>query len=456
MTQNGALDFDDLLVKTVDLLKIERIKKTLNEQYQWILVDEYQDVNKAQFVITKLLTGKSENVTAVGDAAQAIYSFRGADFRNLLLLENEYPTLKKINLPRNYRSTQNILDAAYGVIKNNTTHPVIKLAADAKQGPLLDLYEASDEKDEARFVINNCTKISVLGEEVAILYRTNAQSRAFEDELIKRGVPYRLVGGVRFYNRAEIKDLLSYLRLTQNTKDEVSVVRVLKIGKRRYDQFLEWREKLSEEKRSIQPAMLLEEIINTTGYITRYDERDEEDRARIENINELLAVASEYSSVDQFLENAALSESTERTGSSEAKITLMTIHAAKGLEYGSVFIVGLEEGLLPHSRTLMNKEEIEEERRLMYVAMTRAKQKLSLSFARSRLVFGGRSVNYPSRFLSEVPAHLINRVGKGVEVFLAESKERREENIEERSRKIVQDWEIEEATKDDFAEIDKW
>jgi len=467
LVQNQALDFDDLLVKTVDLLKIDRVREVLHGQFKWILVDEYQDVNKAQFVITRLLAGHAGNLTAVGDAAQAIYSFRGADFRNLLLLEGEYPGLKTVSLPRNYRSTQNILDAAYGVISHNTTHPVIKLDSTSIQGDLVDLYEAGDEKDEARYVVGNCQKIASAGNEVVVLYRTNAQSRAFEDELIRRSLPYKLIGGLRFYNRAEIKDLLAYLRLLVNEKDEVSVMRVLKIGKRRYDMFVAWKGKLSEERIKLNPGSLLEEIINETAYLNKYDERDEDDRARIENINELLAVSSEFEDVKSFLENAALSESEERAKSSGAKITLMTVHAAKGLEFDNVFVVGLEEGLFPHSRTLMNKEEIEEERRLMYVAMTRARKKLTLSFARSRLVFGGRTSSFPSRFLSEIPEHLLKRMGKGIEEFMREVEDRRgvdKRNEESRKldewgetkRKIVQDWEIEAETKDDFAEIDNW
>lgn len=467
LTQNMALDFDDLLVKTVDLLKIDRVRETLHGQYKWILVDEYQDVNKAQFVITKLLAGHAGNLTAVGDAAQAIYSFRGADFRNLLLLEGEYPGLKTVSLPQNYRSTQNILDAAYGVISHNTTHPVIKLATNSAQGDLVDLYEAADERDEARYVVGNCQRIAAAGNEAVVLYRTNAQSRAFEDELIKRSLPYKLIGGLRFYNRLEIKDLLAYLRLLVNEKDEVSVMRVLKIGKRRYYMYVTWRGNLTKEKREKKPGVLLEEIINETAYLNKYDERDEEDRARIENINELLAVASEFTEVRDFLENAALSESEEKAKSSGAKITLMTVHAAKGLEFDNVFVVGLEEGLFPHSRTLMEKEEIEEERRLMYVAMTRARKKLTISFARSRLVFGGRTSSFPSRFLSEIPEHLLKRAGKGIEEFMREAEDRRgidKRNKESREkdewgepkRKIVQDWEIEAETKDDFAEVDNW
>lgn len=455
LEQNNAVDFDDLLVKAVRVLRTERVKTRVNEDLKWILVDEYQDTNKAQFELTRLLTGESRNITAVGDAAQAIYSFRGADFRNLLLLQSEYPDLTTVSLPRNYRSTQKILDAAYGVIKNNVSHPVIKLAATGEEGEKVELYEAIDEKDESKYVVSKCQRLSEMSEEVVILYRTNAQSRSFEDELMKRNLAYKLIGGLRFYNRAEIKDLIAYLRLIVNKKEEVSLQRVIKIGKRKADKFFEWLEKYKSNERNENPGKILEEVINYTNYDDKFDEKDEDDVARIENINELLAVASEFDDLQSFLENAALSESEDKQKNSKAKITLMTIHAAKGLEFDNVFVVGLEEGLFPHSRTLMSREEIEEERRLMYVAMTRARKMLTVSFARSRLVYGGRQNPFPSRFLSEIPEFLIKHVGKPIEV----KREKKSEMIDEfgeKKRIIVQDWEIQEATKDDFAEIDNW
>ena len=455
LESNNAVDFDDLLIKAVRLLRIDRVREKINEELKWILVDEYQDTNKAQFELTRLLTGENKNITAVGDAAQAIYSFRGADFRNLLLLQSEYPDLTIVSLPRNYRSTQKILDGAYGVIKNNTSHPVIKLESTGIEGEKIELYEALDERDESRYVVSKCQKLETDDEEVVILYRTNAQSRAFEDELMKRNLTYKLIGGLRFYNRAEIKDLIAYLRLVVNEKEEISLQRVMKIGKRKADLFFVWLFKYRENKRNENPGKMLEEIIHATKYDDKFDERDEEDLGRIENINELLAVASEYEDLQSFLENAALSESEDKQKNSKAKITLMTIHAAKGLEFDNVFVVGLEEGLFPHSRTLMSREEIEEERRLMYVAMTRAKKRLTVSFAHSRLVYGGRQSPFPSRFLSEIPESLVKHIGKEIEV----KKEKKGEIFDEfgeKKRIIVQDWEIEEATKDDFAEIDNW
>lgn len=466
LLRNNALDFDDLLVKAVQVLKIDRVKKEVNNELEWILVDEYQDTNKAQFELTKLLAGEKRNITAVGDAAQAIYSFRGADYRNLRLLEETYPELTTVGLPKNYRSTQYILDAAYGVVSNNTNHPTLKLSATREIGQKVNLFEALDERDEARYVVDQSKKIGDRGEEVAILYRTNAQSRAFEDEFLKRDIPYKLIGGLRFYNRAEVKDLIAYLRLIHNPSEEISRQRIEKIGKRKAAIFYEWFGKLAEKKKeSDQPGQLLEEIINLTNYMEKFDERDEEDVARIENVNELLAVAGEYENVALFLESAALSESEIKQHRSNAKLTLMTVHAAKGLEFPEVFVVGLEEGLFPHSRSIFEggKEEIEEERRLMYVAMTRAKESLTLSWARSRLSFGGRHQSIPSRFLAEIPEETMEKVHTKHHINrwseIAASNTPRNDGVDEvgeKKRIIVQDWEVEEATKDDFADIDNW
>ncbi len=459
LKKNNAVDFDDLLVKAVDLLKIERVRKEVNEKLQWILVDEYQDTNRAQFELTKQLAGKRQNITAVGDAAQAIYSFRGADYRNLVLFKTEYPKTAMVSLPTNYRSTQNILDTAYGVISHNTSHPTLHLETTEGAGEKVDFFEAADERDEAKYVVEQARVLSLAEKSVAILYRTNAQSRALEDELMRRDIPYKLVGGLRFYNRAEIKDLVAYLRVLNNIEEEISRGRIEKMGKRRAEVFYKWLLNLSPEKKKENPGQLLKEIISTVGFLERFDERDEEDIPRIENIGELLAVASDFENVEVFLESAALSESEIKQHRSNAKITLMTVHAAKGLEFDNVFVVGLEEGLFPHSRSLLSgeKEEIEEERRLMYVAMTRAKKKLTISFARNRLVFGGRHSSIPSRFLAEIPENLLSKVGSVRELERKISKSALGlDEFGEKKRIIVQDWEIAEETKDDFAEIDNW
>ncbi len=463
LTRNNAVDFDDLLVKAVDLLKIERIKNEINQKLEWILVDEYQDTNKAQFELTKQLAGEDGNITAVGDAAQAIYSFRGADYRNLKLLEETYPNLTTVGLPKNYRSTQYILDAAYSVVSNNKNHPTLKLSATREIGSKVNLFEAADEKDEAKYVVDSAKKIIDREEELAVLYRTNAQSRSLEDELLKRDIPYKLIGGLRFYNRAEVKDLIAYLRLLHNPKEEISRIRIVKIGKRRAAAFDNWLEKLPiEEREEEQPGKLLEQIINVTNYLDKFDERDEDDVARIENINELLAVASEYTNVSLFLESAALSEADIKQHRSNAKITLMTVHAAKGLEFDNVFVVGLEEGLFPHSRSMLEggKEEIEEERRLMYVAMTRAKENLTLSFARSRLTYGGRHASIPSRFLAEIPEEYTQRIQGAKSSRTQEREDSKKDDLfdefGDKKRIIVQDWEVAEASKDDFDDIDNW
>jgi len=457
LTKNNAVDFDDLLVKTVELLRIDRIRTKINEKFKWVLVDEYQDTNKAQFELTKLLAGGEQNITAVGDAAQAIYSFRGADYKNLQLLTSEYPGLKTISLPKNYRSTQKILDAAYGVVSNNTNHPTLRLLATREEGKNIKLFSATDERDEAKYVVEKCRKIADEGREAAVLYRTNAQSRAIEEELIKRDIPYKLIGGLRFYNRAEVKDLIAYLRLVNNPDEEISKIRIEKIGKRKAAIFNTWLNELSSDRKADPPADLLEEIMNKVNYLEKFDERDEEDAARIENINELLAVASDYQSVSEFLESAALAEAEIKQNKSNAQITLMTVHAAKGLEFENIFVIGLEEGLFPHSRAMFEggKEEIEEERRLMYVAMTRAKENLTLSWARSRLTYGGRHSSIPSRFLSEIPESLIDGSQEKM-VAITEKKNNLFDEFGEKKRIIVQDWEVAEATKDDFDDIDNW
>lgn len=459
LKKNNAVDFDDLLVKAVALLSIDRIREEINERLEWILVDEYQDTNRAQFELTKQLAGSKQNITAVGDAAQAIYSFRGADYRNLVLFETEYPKAAMVSLPMNYRSTQNILDTAYGVISHNTTHPTLHLETTVGAGEIVDFFEAVDERDEARYIVEQGRKIALENGAVAVLYRTNAQSRAFEDELMRRDIPYKLVGGLRFYNRAEIKDLVAYLRIVQNSEEEIARGRIEKMGKRRAEVFYQWLEGRSTKQKQANPGQLLEEIINVVGFLERFDERDEDDVARIENINELLAVASEFKTVEKFLESAALSESEIRQHRSNAKITLMTAHAAKGLEFDNVFVVGLEEGLFPHSRSMLSgeKDEIEEERRLMYVAMTRAKKKLTLCFARNRLVFGGRHSSIPSRFLSEIPEKLLKKMGGVREVERKTAKiALGTDEFGEKKRIIVQDWEIEAETKADFEEVDNW
>ena len=466
-----AVDFDDLLIFTVRLLSLPAMQERIREKYKYILVDEYQDTNKAQFLLTRLLAVHPTGLMVVGDAAQAIYSFRGADFRNLTLLEKEYPDLVTLRLPKNYRSTQTILDAAYGVIANNKNHPVLKLEAIKSFGEKIEMVEVVDEREEAAYVVSIAERLSAAGGSLAVLYRTNAQSRAIEEALIRRKIDYKLVGGIRFYDRAEIKDLLAYLRVIYNNEDLVSWQRVEGLGKRNKAKFEIWL--ASERGRLLEkyPHELLSEIIDQTAYLARFNERDEDDAARVENIKELLAVASEQPDLTAFLTSVALIQSEEiaERKAGQALVTMMTIHAAKGLEFDEVIIVGLEEGLLPHSRSLLEREDLEEERRLMYVAMTRARAKLHLTLTRSRLVYGGRQVAAPSRFLAEIPQELLKIASRGFTTYreLTPKTITNEDFVEE--RRIVSDWEtegvmvgrpdqkvIERETKNDFDEIDAW
>ena len=412
LKKNSSLDFDDLLSETVNLFKKdpETLKKYQNT-YQYILVDEWQDTNKAQYEITKLLAKDSKNLSVVGDASQSIYAWRGANHRNITLLSQDFPNLKIINLEQNYRSTQNILDAAYHIIKNNKTHPILKLWTKNPKGERLKLYQAASELDEAAFTINEIQKLTNQKSDIpnysdfAILYRTNAQSRVLEEALLHEGIPYILIGGVRFYDRKEIRDIIAYLRLVLNPKDSVSRKRVEKLGKKRLLLFDTLREK--GETDNLTTLEILDKTLDTTKYLDLFDPKNEEDLSRLENIKELRSVATEFPTLPEFLEQVALVTTSSPIISNSKAVTLMTAHAAKGLEFPVVFVVGLEEGLFPHSRSLYDTEQLEEERRLAYVAVTRAKQKLYLTFASRRLIFGQKNSSLPSRFLSEIPDHLL-------------------------------------------------
>ncbi len=417
-----ALDFDDLLFETVKLFwNHQDILQKYQEQFLYILVDEYQDTNKAQYELTKLLAKKYSHLTVVGDMSQSIYGWRGANFRNVLNLKTDFPNLATINLEQNYRSSQNILDAAHGLISRNTTHPVLKLWTEKSKGEKIRLYQAISEKDEAQFVANQVQQLIASSydyADFAVLYRTNAQSRVLEEVFLHQSIPYALVGGVRFYERKEIKDCLAYLRLVANPKDLISFARIQKIGKRRTNKFFTWLEKNKNKVEKLNSLELLEQILKVTDYLSFFDPKDEKDLARLENVKELSSVASEFPQLNEFLENVVLVEQEYlpkdelklKLGKKKNGATLMTMHAAKGLEFKVVFVVGMEEGLFPHSRSLLEKEELEEERRLAYVAMTRAKDLLYLIFSQRRLYFGTRSCNQISRFVAEIPQHLLELV----------------------------------------------
>ncbi len=412
LRQYRALDFDDLLVKAVKLLQNNpEVLEKLQEQFKYILVDEYQDTNKAQYQITKLLAAKYRNLTVVGDAAQAIYSWRGADYRNLLLLKMDYPDLVTINLEQNYRSTQTILDAAYRVISKNKNHPILKLWTERGGGEKIKVFEAETELQEAQFVLQEINEGVLRGKELAdfaVLYRTNAQSRVLEEAFLHAGVPYSLVGGVRFYERREIKDVLAYLRILINPEDEISRKRAEKMGKRTLAKF---DEEFKDYDLNRETLKILDEVLEKTGYLKQYNELVEEDAMRLENLKELRSVATQFPRLVDFLENIALTERESRSRSAntgQGAVTLMTMHAAKGLEFKAVFLVGMEEGLFPHSRALMDPTQMEEERRLCYVGITRAMDQLYMTYAQRRLFFGTRSSNMVSRFLADIPETLIS------------------------------------------------
>jgi len=440
LAENQAVDFDDLLLKVVEILQTNPyVLESLQANFHHVLVDEYQDTNKAQYALTRLLAAPEHDLFVVGDFAQSIYSWRGADYRNMLQLKQDFPDLQEYKLEQNYRSTQTILDAASGVIALTTAHPVLALWTDRADTAPITLKELPDSRSEAeqvaRWIIEQHRDYPL--HEMAILYRTNAQSRAFEEVLMRSGIPYHIVGGVTFYERKEVKDLLAYLRLVANPLDEASLIRVQKIGKKRLEQFLKWRDDLlvnanqTEPKVDSQPnpvdnpppssdllrpGQVLDDVLRQTGYLEIFQPSDPDDLSRLENIQELRSVAAQFESLQQMLENIALMQNGALAdlAAEEAKSTIqmMSLHAAKGLEFSVVFLVGLEDGLLPHSRSFMEPESMEEERRLCYVGMTRAKHQLYLSYAKSRFTYNSSTTSIPSRFLKDIPDHLLSTDSK--------------------------------------------
>ncbi len=439
LEKNHALDFDDLLLKVIQLFQTEPTILTRYQiQFRYILIDEYQDTNPAQYLISKYLANRHKNICVVGDASQSIYSFRGADFRNIVNFEKDYPNCKIFNLEQNYRSTQNILDAAHSIISKNKSHPILKLWTEKDGGEKIEIVEVRNEVEEALFIISHLKRgYTQRGEKmrlhlggVAVLYRTNAQSRSLEEQFLKSGIPYKLVGGVSFYARKEIKDVLSYLRLMQNPKDSVSLKRAEKIGKGRLAKVIELAMSLRGASETSDAAIytnqdshgthrngaslgmttleLLDKILAISGYLAYLDDGTDEGKGRVENVKELRSVAEEFPILVDFLEQVALVENGYDRKEVGDAVTLMTLHSAKGLEFPVVFMVGMEEGLFPHSRAMLDVNELEEERRLCYVGITRAKEKLYLTYSRQRLYFGQRSNNLVSRFLSDIPQELIS------------------------------------------------
>lgn len=412
-----ALDFNDLLFKTVELfMEHPQVLAKYQEIYKFIMVDEYQDTNQIQYILTKLLASKYKQITVVGDASQAIYGWRGADYRNLVSFTADFKNTKVINLEENYRSTQIILDAANSVISKNSSHPILRLFTQKKSEDKIKIFEAESEVAEADFIaskvkfINDNMRIPLRN--MAVLYRMNAQSRVLEEAFLRQNIPYVLLGGIRFYERAEIKDILSMLRFASNHKDHISEERIEKaLGKRKKSILIEHIANM--DFKNLTSLQILESLVVNSGYLDKFDAKDEEDQKRIENIKELKSVATAYPNLSAFLENISLVQQEyslqEKNKKKENRdgVKLMTLHSAKGLEFEVVFMVGFEEGILPHARCLIDESQIEEERRLCYVGITRAKDYLYISYATRRLFFGKSSLNEASRFLADISQDLV-------------------------------------------------
>jgi len=411
LEENNALDFDDLLLKTVFLFKKNpSVLDFYQKQLNYFLIDEFQDTNFLQYELIKSLAKKAKQVTAVGDFSQSIYSWRGAKMENLFRFQKDFSKVSLFYLEKNYRSTQKILDFAYQIISQNQSHPILKLYTDKDGGEEIEIFEAENEEEEAIFVAREILEIGkkpeFFGENIAVLYRVNAQSRILEEVFLHFGIPYILIGGVRFYERKEIKDILAFLRLLLYPNDQLALERVKKLGKKRFSAFKNFYERINSNLENYSTSEIIEEILKETDYLSLYQSESEEDFSRLENINELKTVASNFPNLIDFLDQVALVEAEyfegEKKEDGKNKVRLMTLHQAKGLEFDYVFIVGVEEGFLPHSRSFDNFESLEEERRLFYVGITRAKKKLCISFAKKRFIFGRRFYALKSRFLEKV------------------------------------------------------
>lgn len=461
LKENNALDFDDLISRTVNMLQTQQpLREKWQSQFKYIMIDEYQDTNAAQYKLVKLLTNPQHNIAVVGDDWQSIYSWRGADFRNILNFEKDYPKTTIIKLEQNYRSTKAILDGAHAVITKNLQRSDKKLWTDAGAGKPIQIMQVANERAEAESIvrrIKNATDARFWRlQDFAVLYRTNAQSRSIEETFIRYGVPYRIVGGQRFYDRKEIKDIMAYLRLIYQPQDRVSFGRIVNvptrgIGTKSLENFYEWMDandlnlqvaletvgnhpqltgkarqgllELGDILTNLRQLMdettlpgLLDSLLRRLDYFVYLDDKTPQAESRAENVRELISVAQSYQDLglDGFLEEVSLISDIDSYDSGSNAVTLMTLHSAKGLEFPVVFMVGMEETIFPHSRSLYDQSEMEEERRLCYVGMTRAKKELYMIYATGRLLYGGVQHNPPSRFLSEIDGQFqLDSIGLG-------------------------------------------
>lgn len=449
---NNAVDFDDLLILPLKLFNNNPgVLQKYQEKYKYVFIDEYQDTNEPQYILSKMISAKYKNITVVGDADQAIFTWRGANYKNILNFEKDYKDAKVVLLEENYRSTKTILNAANNVIKNNKVRKEKNLWTQNEEGSKITYYKAFDEKDESNYVVNEIKKLIEKGvnpKDICVLYRANAQSRTVEEAFLTSNISYNIVGSYAFYNRKEIKDLIAYLKLIYNNKDDVSFLRVINYPKRGIGNkaienlaiksnvldkslyevidsgkeldFKNMIEEIKKEESHLTLTELIDMVLDKSGMKKSLeDEKSIEADIRLENLEEFKSIAKAMEinegivSLEELLDKLALvSDVSEQKNDNEDKVTLMTMHAVKGLEYDYVFIVGVEEGLFPHSNSLESNDELEEERRLCYVAITRAKKKLYLINARSRILYGKVSSNVPSRFINEISDEYIETIGK--------------------------------------------
>ena len=449
---NNAVDFDDLLILPLKLFNNNPgVLQKYQEKYKYVFIDEYQDTNEPQYILSKMISAKYKNITVVGDADQAIFTWRGANYKNILNFEKDYKDAKVVLLEENYRSTKTILNAANNVIKNNKVRKEKNLWTQNEEGSKITYYKAFDEKDESNYVVNEIKKLIEKGvnpKDICVLYRANAQSRTVEEAFLTSNISYNIVGSYAFYNRKEIKDLIAYLKLIYNNKDDVSLLRVINYPKRGIGNkaienlaiksnvldkslyevidsgkeldFKNMIEEIKKEESHLTLTELIDMVLDKSGMKKSLeDEKSIEADIRLENLEEFKSIAKAMEinegivSLEELLDKLALvSDVSEQKNDNEGKVTLMTMHAVKGLEYDYVFIVGVEEGLFPHSNSLESNDELEEERRLCYVAITRAKKKLYLINARSRILYGKVSSNVPSRFINEISDEYIETIGK--------------------------------------------